>query len=294
MQNGAPRKSVFDRLGPVPGAAEPQQEPKSTVFDRLGPVNNEAGWAVVTNRRQRRKGGKARVEPASPSEPAHKSTSESNDLPPSEWVRVASAAPPPKASADAPRGPRTLQTGLLQRALDGVQRERSGANVIIVRKVVQDDGTQVAMKEMEQKVAALEAERAAAQELADQLLLSQQALLQEKSKIQAEKERLARETAALTEQIEFLQEVAGGGGLPDGLPGGDDVTTPFALRIGASHAEYGDEPPITPTSAMMRALLAETGYQASPNPASPNGAEYSSLENTVSALRLDSPSLDGA
>ena len=115
-----------------------------------------------------------------------------------------------------------------------------------------------AVEELQAQVDRAQADQKAAEELADALLLSQQTLLQEKTKLQAENERLVREVAMMRELLEYSQAAVSTGGGGGGGTGRNLYNSPLNRLATHAHHTSGviddEELPITPDSEMLRVL----------------------------------------
>jgi hypothetical protein len=172
--------------------------------------------------------------------------------------------PPRERPRNSNRDPSTAQTpghhqvhikpnALLHRTLQDVKKERT-IEALVANPVA-------AIEYFEQRLQRAEDDRIAAEELPNALLLTQQTLLQDKAKLQAENMQLKREMDALKERIEYLN-VSGEHCSPAPLPGasGEELR---AREYAEYHGRDVDDTyaadrhhyqAITPDSGMLRAL----------------------------------------
>lgn len=245
-QDAGERLSVFLRLGP-----------------RVGDGSDDKAPYFVSNNREgsRRRRDNGRHEGELPSDRPERSQNRT------EGSRRQRGGAAPKSS-------------LLQRTLTDVMRERDAEAAAVSSSsaaapapsvsasVRASDTAALELEAAREQLRRLEQERMAAQELADALLHSQQALLQEKAKVQREKSALEMDKAMLLEQIEFLTlTTEPAGGLP--------------YHVDPLHeAEYERQLPITPDSDVVLHALRQHG-------GGPGGAEAAATDGVATQLRLD-------
>ena len=200
------RVSVFERLGPSPDL--PTTPSTST---SPGPVENQ---------------------------PPHRLQTENKDTPNASDPKAKESPLKPPSSGMTPgnSGVHLKPNALLHRTLKEVKKDRA-------RKALSDPAT--AVEELQKHVDRLEKDKHAAEELADALLLSQQALLQDKTKLQIENATLLREVEQLNERLEFLHFAESAGISSDPLVSG---VHPIML------SDEEDDLVYTPNPAMLREL----------------------------------------
>ena len=225
------RNPVFSRLGPVP--------PPSQGYAHEPPIKPSA----------RGNSGRTHFPP--------KSFKNSNDDVDSSYIYSENPLPPSRGKSSGPlhsndgRRRSSIQpNALLHRSLRDIKKERDS-------EVMANPFT--AVEELQAQVDRAQADQKAAEELADALLLSQQTLLQEKTKLQAENERLVREVAMMRELLEYSQAAVSTGGGGGGGTGRNLYNSPLnRLATHAHHHTSGviddGELPITPDSEMLRVL----------------------------------------
>lgn len=110
---------------------------------------------------------------------------------------------------------------MLQRTLSGLQNDTRSRGQADTRSEAssRNTGTQAESKQLSEQLRKLEEERKAAQELADALILQQQALMEEKQRVQRENMALQTEKQHLLERLTYLEEY-------DDV---DDLGSPYTL-----------------------------------------------------------------
>lgn len=238
MRRGAPvpaeaqfastkRVSVFERLGPVPDL--PPTPSSASTSSSPGPVENQ-----------------------SPQRPQRdiKGAPNASDLTPREGLPKARLSDSMAGNS----GVHLKPNALLHRTLKEVKKDRA-------RKALSDPAT--AVEELQKHVDRLEKDKNAAEELANALLLSQQTLLQDKTKLQSENASLLREVEQLKERLEFLHLTGKTGGGLEPLVHG---LHPDML------SDEEDELVFTPNPAMLRELR-EAGIELESPSAIPSFAD---------------------
>jgi pentose-5-phosphate-3-epimerase len=254
------RVSVFDRLGPkTQNTSEPHSvAPKDDQFEiPARRVNN-------TYPDRRRRGGGAN----------------GNKNPP-EGPRNAYRETPAAAASSTPKV-HIKPNALLHRTLQDVKKERIKEAFVA--------NPSAAIEDLEQRLQQAESDRIAAEELSNALLLTQQTLLQDKTKLQAENVHLKREMEALKERLDYL-DIDGGCSPAPRLRNhahGDDI-------VAGDYAEYDDGDlinhyaeghrhyqAITPDSGLLKALQMKAF--AAPNSGSGGGGLQDEGEDARSYL----------
>jgi hypothetical protein len=224
------RVSVFDRLGPKPTQNAPKTQSRTPIDEEF-----EIPARRVDNIRQdhhRHGDGKRR----------ERSRNAERDAP------AASNQPGLSGGSNIfSKSSRQIKpNALLHKTLQDVKKER------ITEAFAANPSA--AIIDLEQRLHRAEDDRIAAEELSNALLLTQQTLLQEKTKLEAENMKLHRELEQLKERLAFL-DIGGDGGLSAGHRDGE-------------YGEYAEEhiddtydivndphyQAITPDSGMLKAI----------------------------------------
>jgi hypothetical protein len=233
-----PRVSVFDRLGPK-ATSTSQNPPRRTLpEDEQFEIPARRGENNYPDRRHRGgAGGK-----------------QQQQHPPRERPR--------NAERETPVGSNTPQVrikpnALLHRTLQDVKKERTKEAFV--------SNPAAAVEDLEQRLQRANDDLIAAEELSNALLMTQQTLLQDKAKLQAENMQLKREMEALQERLAYLDIGDGHGDCSPGpqhrgYASGDGL---LAGEYGEYHEDdvlesYADEQhhyeAITPDSGMLKAI----------------------------------------
>ena len=232
------------------------QQPRVSVFDRLGPPKQNPSGAENSRRkennypdRRHRGGADGKMQQQNPPKERPRNVERSRDT---------------AAAASTPGQVHIKPNALLHRTLQDVKKERSKEEFVA--------NPSAAIKELERRLQQVEEERNAAEELSNTLLFTQQTLLQDKAKLQAENMRLTREMEALLERLDFLD--VGGGDCSPAPPGTRKYNTACGaygeegVMEGEGYEEYreGDYveeqhhyETITPDSGMLKALKLNVG-----------------------------------